>query len=207
MKSTLIVGIVPTFHLKKVDPLEVYQRLIKGDFKSIVKNVRSAQPIESREINVYGSNSDDASFTFKDHNNLLQVIVSSNHNDRKTCDWCKQSIPDDSIIIGVPISYAFQAGNHIIDMEGCCHSFECAFSYLKRFRGYHVSTFDPIYANSETILRFLFSLCYPGETLKDAMDPRIYKQMGGSVSNIKHHSYVRLPSVVIQKAKVLYQKS
>jgi hypothetical protein len=207
MNSKLIVGIVPTFHLKKIDSLDIYQRLIKGEFKSVNHTKKTPTNVaNTQEISLHGNNSDDSTFTFKDHNNLVQVIVTSNHYDRHRCDWCLQPMKESDISIGVPITYDYQGGNHIFEMEGCCHSFECAFSYMKRFRGYHVSTFDPVYMNSETILRFLFHLCYPDEVLRDSPDPRITLAMGGAVGSIKH-TYVRIPSVIIQKAKVLYQRS
>jgi hypothetical protein len=76
---------------------------------------------------------------------------------------------------------------------------------MKRFRGYHLSTYDPLYYNSESILRFFFHLCYPNDELKEACDPRIQKHIGGPLEDC-NHMYYRLPCVVIKNVKSLYQK-
>jgi hypothetical protein len=204
MKSTLIVEIVPTFYLKKIDSLEIYNKLINGDFKSIQKKNNLSSTYISN-IKLYGNDSQDSTYTFNDNNNIKQIIVTSNNNIRNKCDWCLKEIKTNDIVIGVPISYKYDSGNHIFEMEGCCHSFECSFSYMKRFRGYHLSTYDPLYYNSENILRYFFHLCYPNDILMEACDPRIQNHIGGPLEDC-NHVYYRLPSIVIKTAKGLYQK-
>jgi len=205
MKSTLsFVDIVPTFHLKKIDSVKIYNKLINNEFKNVERK-KNISLTTSNNIKLYGNDSQDSTYTFNDNNNIKHIILTSNNTHRHRCDWCFKEMNENDTHIGVPVSYKYENGNHVFDMEGCCHSFECAYAYMKRFKGYHLSTYDPLYYNSESILRYLFNLCYPNEVLRESCDPRIQKHLGG-VLDEGLHIYNRLPCVVIKTAKTLYQK-
>jgi hypothetical protein len=214
MSQTVITaGISPTFILRKIDPTEVYNNLIKGKYSDVVYNnkLQSDDNVMVNEIKILGSSTRDDMFSFKDYNNVVQVYCSngSQSHNKIICDWCREPIEKDKATIGIPINYKYdrETKNHYFDIEGTCCKFECAYSYLKRYAGYGTSCHDPLYTNSENLLRFLFKIIHGDKAiLRDAVDPRITIRMDGPVEPCKSYSYVRTPSIILNQSRVLYHR-
>ena len=150
------------------------------------------------------------------------------------CDWCDEEFRTQSI--GIPVRAveilipsgsrsALASGRNAEEilipqdqrqtayyMENCYCSYECAFAAFKLFCGVYHRMRDPIYMNSEHLLRHLYNVNYPeAGPLQGAPDFRLIKRKKGGVLDrsefaSRKHTYVRMPNVILAPFKVQYYK-
>lgn len=225
-----IVSTTPTFLLRKVDPHKVFEDYKAGKFSRYVLPEKKVEVsiIATAVQSPMGTSQEDDIFAFRLRNNTVQTVATTNQNQYVLystngyempvggqCDWCDDEFTEQSI--GIPVRSA-----EIIDatgkktayyMENCFCSYECAFAAFKRLCGVNYRSRDPIYMNSESLLRHLYNLSYPdGPVLREAPDYGLRKRRnrGGPLDreefNSKKHTYVRMPNVILAPIKVQYYK-
>ena len=133
----------------------------------------------------------------------------------KECVWCRSEIKTEAL--GIPISIEILQDRethekaYVFHIDGnddyCC--FECCFSGFKRLNPASVIFRDPLYMDSEQMLKFMYSCVYPkGAPLREAQDYRLLKRNNGPLTEKEFfsetHSYVRTPNIILLPAKIEY---
>lgn len=211
------VSINPSFFLKKIDPCQVYEKYKNGKYSHLSLPESKEKKMEkhtSELFNKYEQNMENPIFIFKDKANYNQVVATSNCQKETTgsfiCDWCRYPFKGERV--GIPLKVEIEKGMPtIVHNEGCFCSFECCLSEVKWRRGVSFSYRDPLYMDSEQLLRYVYRLCYPkGEVLREAPDFRLLRNNGGSIDLddffSKTHKYVRTSQVLQNPVRVQYLK-
>ncbi len=156
------MSFTPTFFLRKVDPVQLVEDYHNGKF-----NHRTlATPI--RVLRDKGSAS----------NLVLKLLDGSDPPVKSSeCDQCR--IVCEGISMGVPVR--MQEINCITTyyMDGSTKHLECALTRIKRDQGLSIRYRDPLYMDSEQLLRRLYKQLFPEEgPLKEAPDYRLLAPRG-----------------------------
>lgn len=223
------IKINPTFFLKGLDP----QKLL-SDYQS---GVFARQPIIKSKIKIkensivltptYSTSNYSPLFSIKDKNNCSVIIATTNQKDfeifTKTggnlpiggrCEYCREDFTH--VSIGYPIAYQETlalCNDHYrvlytFWVEGKFCTFECALGYVQLMLSKPSNYRDITIYDSERLLKLLYKLIHPTETLRPAQDPRLLKINGGPLTReewqTKKHIYIRTDRVLIIPVKVEY---
>lgn len=224
-----VVSITPTFLLRKVDPAKVMENYRAGKYTQYtLPEQKIAVPTITATVQpTLGTSPDDDIFTFRLRNNTLQTVATSNHQQYilyhvngyempmgGECDWCEEEFKTQSI--GIPVRAAeITAGDRRFTayyMENCYCSYECTFAAFKLFCGVSPRMRDPVYMNSEHLIRHLYNVNHPeAGPLQSAPDFRLYKRKKRGVIDrtefsSRKHTYTRMPNVILAPLKVQYYK-
>lgn len=232
--SSSIVGINPTFLLRKIDPVKIRDKYFNGDYAQLTlpntkinvtvpANLMTIQPTlgTSPECDVY---------TFRTKSNTLQTVATTNHQAYVIlttqgitpplggeCDWCRLKFEHSALGIPVKIEEVRPDPNTeptlIYYVDKCLCSFECCLAYLKKHYSLSYRHRDPLYIDSEQMLRSLYSKIHPKAgflSLRQANDPDLLRVKGGSLEVAEYrdakHIYERTPNIVVAPIKVQYLK-
>lgn len=114
-----------------------------------------------------------------------------------------------------PVQRLINSGTLRFDVDGQFCTFECCYAGLKQlYPPYHLMR-DPLYMDSEQLLRLMYSSIYPNSNsfVQPAPDWRLLKENGGPLEPKDFfsgtHTFVKTPNLVILPIKVEYmvQKS
>lgn len=181
--------IVPTFHLRGIQPQQILAQYKNNVFPSFPTEKVSLTTTKINILPKLDTDQSQENFLFLDKSGSKIVCTSTNQSsyetwtERKTCDpealcnWCRFKVGEKGIPLPISI---FGNDLYIGDVPYC--SYECCFAGYKRDHGRSFQSIDPIYRKTEQILRYLFSLDYPEETLREAMDWRLLDINGGPLS-------------------------
>ena len=233
-----IVGQTPTFLLRKVDPMKILEDYRNGKYVSYTLPEKKVEvsAIPTSVQPTVGTSQEDDIFAFRLRNNTIQTVATTNHrpytlynlNGQEMpiggeCEWCKDTFAHEAL--GIPIRSA-----EIVDasgkktayyMEDIFCSFECVFAMFKKFCGVNYRSRDPIYMNSESLLRHLYNICHPNAgPLREAPDFRLRKRRGTGNGGTapgggpldseefksRKHTYIRTPNVILAPVKIQYYK-
>jgi hypothetical protein len=221
MSGKVILGVSISFHIKSIDCKEITDKYLHGKYSTITKDyvkVLGKPSIKSYNsvlttIKNYGTNEDDGIFIRYDNIGNIEKVLTTNVESYRLyngdgclpivgkCNWCQRPIilPP----IGIPIKLDHHGPLLIfhVDQPYYCR-FECCYSGLRRdFK-------DPLYMNSETLLKFLYSILYPNSDLKQALDWRLLDINGGPLSSDEYdketHIYKRTVNIILSPVKVIY---
>ena len=123
------------------------------------------------------------------------------------CDWCRLQF--DTQPFGVPVERRV-APEVVYWIEGnacCC---ECSYSLICEDQEKMPERRNQSYHNSEILLRGIFSKLFPDRELRRAMDWRLLKKNGGSLTPQDYrssHSITRTHNMRFQSAEPYYEKS
>lgn len=206
----------PKLFLRGIDGRELFERYLKGDFSkiSLTKQGIKAEVIKIRFSPIYGKSVLDSIYRFRDSYNQKRIIVTTDHErfalvgsseaspNTKYCHWCRQEISGN--IVGIPIRLESIDSKYIFYTTGVFDTLECAYTRLREInRGSHYS--DPVYMNSEPMLRTLFDLLYPGKKLCALSDWTLLNSNGGPLTSEQYFNdtstWRELPSVITQVGK------
>ncbi len=133
----------------------------------------------------------------------------------KECMWCRSEIKTEAL--GIPISIEIlqdretEEKAYVFHVDGnddyCC--FECCFSGYKRLTPASTIYRDPLYMDTEQMLKFMYSCIYSNAPpLKEAQDYRLLKRNNGPLTEKEFfsetHAYVRTSNVILLPAKIEY---
>jgi hypothetical protein len=229
--NKVVLSSTPTFTLRRIDPREIYEKYIRGDFsQTALPTQKIAVHVAPTVLEPTLSNSPTQGiYMFKLKNNSTQVIATSNSipfeyylkNGEELptgglCPICGKDFTEKPL--GIPIKMVEKAnpdGSVVVQyfLDDCVYcSFECTFSGYKRYRRACSRYSDPLYLDSEQLLRFMYRQAYPqGGILKEAPDSRLSSRFGGSLDDeafhCRKHVYNRTPNVIHIPIKVQYQRS
>ncbi len=216
------VTIRPTFRLKGVDPQQIIQQYLKGEYRSLTLP-SSKVAVEVADISLdrkLTGNYNDEVYEFTDRSGQRQRIVTVNYsafeakrkgkNVTHLCRWCRLPIESTTDLIGIPMLQEYDPVNNIstFHTEGTYNCFECVYAHLKERTRIPWPIRSPGYCSSEILLRRLFSICHPREKLYPAPDWTLLDSNGGSQNSkeyfSKYHLYKPLPMVRLFPVKLEY---
>jgi hypothetical protein len=187
------------------------------------------------QLTTYGHNQESPIYSYKNSSNCQQVMVTTNHESysyfNKTggslliggeCIYCSRRYETEGL--GIPVrmdigytlvtrdnvsNYEKQLIYYSVDCKHC--SFQCALARLQQNNHLTSTAKNPVYFNSEQLLRSLYRSMYPdGPRLIKADDPILLKSKGGSLSYDEYsnplYSYIWTPGIIISPIKMPYQQ-
>lgn len=220
-----LVSVTPTFLLRGIEPIKVLNDYLQGKFSQVTLPNSKIQ-ISSSSITLapqYGNNGDSETYVYQ-HKINDHTIVTTNHDKYilskgsdphelpkgGCCLWCRQNIEISPVGIPVKIEKVFTNAKYhfYVDQPYYCR-FECCFSGLKRDNPCCNIFRDPLYADSEQMLKLMFNILYPGKgPLKEAHDWRLLKENNGPMPKEEYysntHCYYRTPNIIISPVKIEY---
>jgi hypothetical protein len=228
-----IISVTPTFLIKKIDHRKVLENYNNGKYTSFKLPEKRTQMnvIKATVEPTYGTSPDAPIYTFRNKNNIVQTVATTNHTSYLAfnstgqlpmggiCDGCRRLFEHQAIGIPIRIEKIITtlANNEqkVLTVYHCddlvYHSFECALLGLKRTNRLNWQFRDPLYMDSETMLRNFYAQLYPNAgQLKAANDHRLLKCHGGPLDDAEydngHHIFTRSSNVVMVPVKVQYQR-
>jgi hypothetical protein len=232
--SSSIVGINPTFLLQKIDPVKIREKYFNGDYAQLTlpstkinvnvpANLMALQPTlgTSPECDVY---------TFRTKSNTIQTVATTNHQSYVIlttqgvspplggdCDWCRLKFSHAALGIPVKMDEVRPDINSdpilIYYVDRCLCSFECCLAYLKKHYAMSYRHRDPLYSDSEQMLRSLYAKVHPKAgflSFRQANDYDLLRANHGSLDEAEFrdskHIYERTPNIVVAPIKVQYLK-
>nr|WIL03505.1 hypothetical protein Cplu_201 [Cedratvirus plubellavi] len=208
--------IIPTFHLRGIVPVQILKRYKEGNFPSFPENKVNVSVTNIRVLPKLSSDNSEENFIFVDKSGTKNVYTTTNHasfqtwKDRKCvtpdapCAWCRHPVGEKALFMPISI-----IGNNLYlgDIPTCNYS--CCYSELKRELGTSFITRDPLYRDSEHILKYLFYTEHPEDKLVAAPDWRLLDINGGPLSHeefSKGAKYARGINIIVP-VKVCYSKN
>jgi len=221
--KAVVSSYTPTFLLRSIDPIKVLNDYLEGKFNNlafptdkikVATNMLSLAP-------QHGSTPNSEIYTYRDKTNSQQVIATTNHyqysivqasNGKELpiagrCLWCLLDI--EMPPIGIPVMIQYNNDEIIFHVDGCYCTFECCYSGLLREKSASYVYRDPLYMDSEQLLKLMYKIMYPNEEkLKKSPDWRLLKENNGCLDRKEFfngsHTYERTSNLVILPIKVEY---
>jgi hypothetical protein len=191
MSETVILGIQPTFYLKKIDPLSIPQKLVNGDFKNItlelVQGWKKHAIEQKNQISVIGTNKMEKMFTYSDRNNNVFTFVTTNNFKmaHTICQWCR--IHFSNPWIGIPYRLEQSIDKNYYYTDGCYCCFECAYAELcSMMKKSHV-LHGGLIVSPNILLESLFQQIYPGKYLKASPEFYHHERNGGALTDKEYY--------------------
>lgn len=214
MSDTVILGINPTFFLKKVEPLSYPSKFLSGTYSQIdinyVKNLRreneptTTKKQQDKTIGIITKSTYDKLFMMTDkNNNIFTCVTTSNFDPEQKinlCLWCRDNF--EHSWIGIPYRMEIdEHGTKIFYTEGTYCCFECAYSEAKFKAKRHKIHLSGAYLSEDVLLKILFNVCYPGKKLIASPSMFYHEINGGPLKHDEFHSgkskYIPVSGVVI----------
>lgn len=217
MSETVILGIQPTFYLKKIDPLSIPQKILNGSYKTFTidqiiawrKAPKENAPVH-QAVSVISSNQQEKMFTYSDRNNNIFTCVTTNNfgNTNTVCQWCR--IPFQHPWVGIPYRLEQTDTKDYFYTEGCYCCFECAAAEVnvisKRFHILH----SGLLTSPNILLESMFASVYPGKTLQASPSFFHHEKNGGSLSDKEYYEnkslFMETSGIVVVPYKKIYVK-
>ncbi len=220
------VDINPTFLLRGIDPSSILQTYLQGGYDDKPMPGVKAEAVENviTADHVVGGNPESEIYEYIDRTNTRRRIVTTNHqkyaivrdgiqingaiSNGGICRWCRRKVTHDSLGTPIRMEYIPERDLSIFHVDGVNCTFECTLPYIK-FKT-HCSTIlrETLYRDSETMLRIMFSIMYPGEKMGECSDWWLLESNGGPIKDkdffSKSHVYRRTPNVILLPSKVEY---
>jgi len=206
--------------LKGVDPIETVKKYNEGAFRSLSLSSISVKDEEIRKkLRCQGKGLSTARENFKDKVGSSRVVISKPSYNRKTTRCLHCTFDFDWEPVGNLLSYSNFSVNEngeighfhkftMGDTDFCC-DFECQLALTQNEKSKRCLYRRSDFANSEVMLRLLYSLLYPDEgELRPAMDKRLYDLNNGHLTRDEYkshsHIYNKRPNVEIEKKGSVY---
>jgi hypothetical protein len=215
MSETVILGIQPTFYLKKIDPLLIPQKILNGDYKNITVDFVQAWKKAVKEsthlpVSVISANPQEKMFTYSDRNNNIFTCVTTNNfsTQGSICQWCR--LPFSHSWIGIPYRLEQSNTTDYYYTEGCYCCFECAAAEVslisKRIHVLH----SGLLTSPNILLETMFHSVYPEKTLHSSPPFQQHEKNGGALNDKEYYEnrsiYMETSGIVIVPYKKIYVK-
>jgi hypothetical protein len=192
MSETVILGIQPTFYLKKIDPLSIPQKFMNGAYKNItfetIQSWKKVSKETSQPISVIGTNKLDKIFTYSDRNNNVFTCITTNNLNpgaNQICYWCRDSFSHPWI--GIPYRLEQSISKNYYYTDGCYCSFECASAEMDSMMKKSIILHGGLLTSPNILLKLLFHAIYPHKHLKSAPHFSYHERNGGALSDNEYY--------------------
>ncbi len=225
MSTKAVTGYTPTFLLRGVDPITVFQRYLAGEFHSVteppskitfVKGVSAINPDR-------GDDASSETYTYRDKTNTRQTIVTTNHAafvstqggvryKPNKCIWCRRSlenIPTDPVGIPVQMDRDTVTGRLVFHEDQPYHCRpECMLANLRRRQANRIYR-ETMYIDAESLANLRHQkITGTTECIKEAKDWLLYHENGGPLDDEEYFKnstyYHRSSNIICIPAKVEY---
>lgn len=215
MSETVILGIQPTFYLKKIDPLNIPTKILSGEYKSVTLEQiqgwkKAVKETVHKPVSVISSNQQDKMFTYSDRNNNIFTCVTTNNFSSETsiCQWCR--LPFTHSWIGIPYRLEQTASKNYYYTEGCFCCFECASAEVnllsKRIHILH----SGLLTSPNILLETMFRSVYPEKTLRASPDYFHHEKNGGALTDSEYYQnksiFMDTSGIVVVPYKKIFVK-
>lgn len=192
--------------------------------------------ISTDKVNVKGvitTGSDSFTFAEKDHNNMLPIAgtcmwcrtkitkipigipIKMEHLHDKKEPIKKEHLKTEQLRIenfkggNVNVKIDYSNEQIIFHVDGTYCTFECCYAgLLRQFSSCYLYR-DPLYINSEPMLKLMYKLCFNDTNLSEAVDWISFKNNGGHTDLESYHQnshyYVTSKNMLILPSKISYQ--
>lgn len=232
-KLDTITHITPTFLLKGIDPVKVITNYLNRKYDSLrlpltkITTATNFTPVSL--LPRYGDSVNDQTYIYRDKTNNQQIITTSNHysysivrdnieNGRPIqllvkgkCRWCHLELKVEPV--GIPIKIEILGNrSYVFHVDGQYCSFECCYAGLKRLNIPNPYYRDPLYMDSEQMLKLMYSVIYPNAgRLREAPDWTLLKENDGPLDAKEFfnnsHIYQRTTNIILLPVKIEYTLS
>jgi len=206
--------IIPTFHLRGIDPNVALSKYKNKNFPEIIEEKVNIFVSNIQILPKYSEDLRDETFLFQDKSGSKDVYTTLNHtsfksweekgthNPKTPCMYCRHPVGEKCVYI--PIKFVKEG--LLTGLDPHCRN-ECALSSLHREQGLSFITRDPLYKDSEYLLKYLHSLEYGDEPLEEALDWRLLNINGGPLTRKEYAKtnlgYSRTTNIIVP-CKVCY---
>jgi hypothetical protein len=205
MSETVILGIQPTFYLKKIEPLVIPQKLVNGVYKNINLSLIQEWKKESIEpknqVSVISANRQDKMFTYSDRNNNIFTFVTTNNfkMGNLVCQWCRLQFTHPWI--GIPYRLEQSLDKNYYYTDGCYCCFECASAEINLMMKRSYVCHGAVLLSPNILLDNLFQSIYPNQTLKSSLPFYYHERNGGALNDKEYYQnkseFVETSGIVI----------
>jgi len=219
-----VLSCTPTFTLRGVDPLQILQQYLDGDFTKITDIPSKVTAAKSTTLITqgYGADVNSEVYVYRDKNNNQQTIVTTNHDAYscvrdgkdyrpKRCRWCRRKFTQERDPVGIPTAYLKDhEGKYIFYTDQPnFDTFECALACLRRTQKIRLYK-DSLYMDSEQFLKLFCKVATGVDDLQEAKDWILYHKNGGHLTDKEYfqntHTYRRTSNIVCLPIKVAYSQ-
>lgn len=216
MSETVILGIQPTFYLKKIDPLNIPAKILSGEYKKItIEHIQGwkkavKENATHQQVSVISTNQQEKMFTYSDRNNNIFTCVTTNNfsSQNSICQWCR--LPFQHAWIGIPYRLEQSMTKDYYYTEGCYCCFECAAAEVslisKRIHVLH----SGLLTSPNILLETMFKSVYPDKTLHSSPDFTLHEKNGGALPDKEYYEnksiYMETSGIVVVPYKKVYVK-
>lgn len=167
--------------LRGIDPVEVLQRFLNGDF---LKNVHEKVGVQkTKPVQFSNFNECDASYTYKDPSGKtlrIRTMGNINMEVEQYCPWCRKLLTENDIL-GIPIKMKKENGQIYFYTVGRCSGIRCVLAFYRMLIKFP-STKPAMYRESESLIRLMYKMMGYTDELEPAVDFWNLECFGGSVS-------------------------
>lgn len=165
-----------TFLLRGIDPKALIARYNEGKTAEIVNPTKEKITLgeyKNPTTQLYTDDSDKANFCRKDKIGNTVIYESTNNKASESCHWCRKPQKDIKESCGLPV----MVHNNVYYTDGYFCSLPCVYAHYRLYQS------DPLYRDSEILIKHLFADLYPDQTLFPAPDWRLHVRNGGSLND------------------------
>jgi len=191
MSETVILGIQPTFYLKKIEPLSIPQKLLNGEYKEItfdfIQSWKKTAKETSPAISVIGTNKLEKMFTYSDRNNNVFTCVTTNNftGTNTICYWCRATFSHPWI--GIPYRLEQSVTKDYFYTDGCYCCFECAAAEMNTICKKSLVLHGGLLTSPNVLLNLLFTAIYPEKDLKPSLHFSHHERNGGALNDKEYY--------------------
>jgi hypothetical protein len=164
-----------TFLLRGIDAKELIKQYKEGNLQNITIPTKKVEIGESKKLTsrLYSQDFNHYSFCRKDKTGNTIVYETTGCNISSTCFWCRSTL-DKKNFIGLPIAMIDDKSFY---SDGYFCSYSCAYAF------YNTHHKDPLYKNTELLIKIAYKLEKGEDKLVAAPDWRLHERNGGSMSD------------------------
>lgn len=207
--------IVPTFHLRAVTPAGALKKYKEGNFPPVIEEKVNISMSNIHLLPKYSQDPREKTFLFQDKSGCKDIYTTLNQSSFKhweekgtypptdPCTWCRYPVGDNPVFIPIKLI----TGELWTGVEPHC-SYQCCLANFRREQGLSFITRDPLYKDSEYLLKYLYAREYgEGKILRSALDWRLLDINGGPLTReefiAEGISYARTSNLIVP-VKVCY---
>jgi hypothetical protein len=210
MSDTVILGISPTFYLKRINPLSFSQKFFDGEYNRINieyvrNNLKRHEICQIKPIEIMSNDPLSKRFTMVDRNNNTYTCVTTNNNDgkEKICTWCRGVFGHTAI--GIPYRVEYFDSEVIYYTDGCYCCFECGSAELSEKSKTRFNRYYGLYVTADILLETLYERIFPGKKLNKSPHFTLHERNGGSLTDDEYYGnksiYIETSGIVLLPTK------